>query len=197
VTQPAPGTRIYISSTTIAGRTEAGADMVITDAGGHPIDAAVAPDGHFSANLTLDVGGNEIVMRSTDAAGNEATERVTIQRASSDATLQLGVTPSEVFATDLPATIELVAIVRDEQGRPIDGQEVVFSVSPPDRETMTYRVTTVNGRAKFGDLVIDPGEADGAWLVTALAALPSGVELRDDGALSVQAGDAPKSPGRR
>ena len=90
----------------------------------------------------------------------------------------------------------LGADVRDELGRPVDDAQVVFGVSPPDRATTTYTATTVNGRATLGGFTVNPGDATGPWLVTALATLPSGIELRDSTSFSLLSG-AERSPGRR
>src|SRR3954470_5660703 len=190
-----PTTAVYTNDVTLVGKTEPGADIEITDASGRPVESSIGADGRFAADLTLDVGSNELILRSTDDAGNETTRHVSIERASSAASIDLTVTPTTIVAADLPATVQLTVTVRDEHGRLLDGQQVIFGVSPPDRATMTYGATTLNGRAKFSDLTIDSGYATGAWLVTALATLPSGIELRDDASFSLLDA-APKSPGR-
>lgn len=190
-----PSDKVYTESETLVGKTEPGADISVTDGGGHDLEASLQPDGRFSVDLLLAIGNNWLTLRSTDAAGNKSTSRVTIVRAPSAASLDLVVTPTDLFTADLPATVELTVNVHDELGRPVDGAEVTFSVSPPDRETTTYHATTANGRARLTNLTIDPGDATGPWLVTALAVLPSGTELRGDGSFSLQEG-APRSPGQ-
>jgi Bacterial Ig domain len=191
-----PTGRVYTDTDTLLGTTEPGADMQITDDSGHVIASSVAANGRFSADLTLQVGDNNLTLRSTDPAGNHATTRVTVVRASSAASIDLTVTPTEVYSADLPAPIDLTVAVRDELGRPVvDGTEVVFGVSPPDQATTTYSATTVNGRAHYTGLTIDPVDAVGPWLITALVTLPSGIELRDNSSFSLVAG-AQKSPGQ-
>jgi hypothetical protein len=190
-----PTDRVYTDTELLQGKTEAGADIQISDGAGHDIEATISADGRFSAPLELNVGNNDLTLRSTDLAGNKTTNSATIVRAPSAASIVLSVTPTELYAPGLPATVELTATVRDELGRPLDGAVVTFGVSPPDRETTTYAATAENGRARFDGLRIDPGDANGAWLVTALATLPSGVELRADSSFSLLP-NAPKSPGR-
>jgi len=108
----------------------------------------------------------------------------------------LTVTPTDVYVAQLPATMDLTAVARDDLGRPVaDGTQVVFGISPPDSDTTTYTATTANGRAHFTGLRVNPGDAVGSWLVTALVTLPSGIELRDNASFSLLAG-APKSPGQ-
>jgi hypothetical protein len=191
-----PTDAVYTDSATLIGQTEPGADIEITDGSGRPIRSSIGEDGRFSADLTLRLGSNDLTLRSTDPAGNRSTGHVTIERPSSAASIELTVTPSDVYAADLPATVELTAIVRDELGRPIDDEQVVFGVSPPDRATTTYSATTTNGRARFNGVTVAPGDATGAWLATALATLPSGIELRANASFSVLVG-APKSSGQR
>jgi hypothetical protein len=190
-----PSGPVYTDTTMLTGKTEPGADMQITDASGHTVESSVAPDGRFSAELELAPGANDMTLRSTDGAGNKTTSRVTVDRANSAASIVLTVTPTQLYAADLPATVELEASVRDELGRPLDGAEVIFAVSPPDRATTTYSTTTSNGRARFTGVTLDPGEAPGEWLVTASATLPtSGIQLRDDASFSLSSG-APKATG--
>ncbi len=191
-----PKQKVYTETETLLGKTEPGADIQITDGSGHDVESSVGPDGRFSAILELHVGSNILTMRSTDAAGNHATTTATVVRGSSAASIDLAVTPTDVYSADFPASVELSAVLHDELGRPVaDGTRVIFSVSPPDSETTTYTSSTSNGRAHFSGLSLEPGDAPGAWLVTALATLPSGIELRADSSFSLVEG-APKSPGQ-
>src|SRR4051794_1202124 len=151
-----PKAAVYTSDVTLVGKTEPGAEVEITDGSGRPIESSTRPDGRFAADLALDAGGNELILRSTDAAGNKTTSDVTIERASSAASIELTVTPTVVYAADLPATVELGVTIRDEHGQPVDGQPIIFGISPPDRATTTYTATTVRGRATYSDLTISP-----------------------------------------
>jgi len=186
VSQPGTDETVYADSTTLLGRTEPGADISITDARTDiSIATSLQPDGHFSAALSLDLGNNPLVLRSTDAAGNRSSVRFNVVRAVSEASVSLSIAPTELFTEDLPATIEMTARVRDELDRPVDGAQVTFSVSPPTRETMTYRTTSTRGVARWNDLVVDPADSTGVWLIGVLAVLPSGLELRDDESFSL------------
>ena len=191
-----PTGRVYTETDTLLGTTEPGADMNITDGAGNVVESSVSANGRFSADLTLHVGDNNLVLRSTDPAGNYSTTHVKIVRDSSAASIDLTVTPTDVYSAELPTAMDLTVFVRDELGRPVaDGTQVVFGVSPPDSATTTYDATTTSGRAHFAGLSMDPGDAIGPWLVTALVTLPSGIELRDDASFNLNEG-APKSPGQ-
>src|SRR3954447_15010737 len=182
-----PTTAVYTDDVTLVGKTEPGADIEITDDAGRSIDSSIGQDGRFSADVALGMGRNGLILHSSDAAGNTTTIHAAIERASSSASIELSVTPNTVYVPDLPKNVGLSVMIRDELGRPVDDQQVIFGVSPPDRATTTYTATTMNGRATFSGLTIGPGEGPGAWLVTAFATLPSGIELRDNASFSLQA----------
>jgi hypothetical protein len=99
----------------------------------------------------------------------------------------LRVSASELSVGDLPASVDVVAVVRDEQGLASSGADVIFSLSPPNRGTSTYATTTTNGEAHWPDVVVAGDErAVGTWLVTVLVTLPSGEEVRGNATFSVR-----------
>lgn len=188
ISRPDAAAALYEAEALLAGRTEPGADLVVTRVpGGDRIETAVQPDGGFQATLRLDYGENELLLRSRDQAGNVARTRIVLVRAESAASLTLTLSPTEVDASLLPAAVQLVARVQDEQGRPVDDAEITFALSPPNQPTITHRTTTRGGLAVWSDVEL-PATADsrGTWLATALAILPSGEELREDESLSVR-----------
>lgn len=188
VSQPQSGATVYAPVATLRGRTEAGADISIVDgATGEELATESEPDGRFVAELALAPGNNSYLLRSRDAAGNQARARIVVSRADSSARLRLDISASELLVAELPAEIEMLALVRDELGQPVEGADVTFSLSPPNAATRTYRTATVGGLATWPDLeLIDSGNVTGTWLVTVRAVLPSGAELREDRSFSVQ-----------
>jgi hypothetical protein len=188
VNQPSPDAPVYAATVTLRGRTEAGADMTIVDeASDLNLDSQVTPDGRFEADVDLSVGDNWLLLRSQDPAGNLARTRIDIVRAASLASISLSVSPGNAALSDLPLRVSIVASIRDEQDQPVDGAQVTFGLSPPDRATQTYLTTSTGGTAEWPHLTIeDDGHAAGDWLVTVLAVLPSGTELRDSQTFSLQ-----------
>lgn len=181
VTRPEPGATVYVASETLRGRTEAGATLTVTDSAGREIETSVEADGRFEATLELDLGPNAVTLFSRDLAGNDASTRVTFTHIESLASLTLVVSARQLKASELPERLEATAIIADERGRSVDGAEVTFSLSPPNATTMTYRTTSEGGRARWPSLEIRSVDSPlGTWLVTVLAVLPSGTELRDD-----------------
>ena len=188
VTQPEPGAPVYSDQDTLRGKTEAGATMDITDiATGSPIASTVDADGRFSADLTLALGDNQLLLSSRDPAGNLASAHITITRVDSLATLTLTVSGDQLKAADLPQRLVANAFIRDEHGQPVDGAQVTFSLSPPNATTLTYRTTSVAGEATWPEVdIAGVGDPLGSWLVTVLAVLPSDTELRASKAVTVR-----------
>ena len=188
VTKPEAGAIVYSDTFSMRGRTEAGATLTAIDfASGAEFDTTVDGDGRFSTELTLALGDNELQLSSRDPAGNTASTRVVIHRADSLAALTLTVSDDRLKAEDLPQRLVAAAYVQDERGQPVDGAAVTFSVSPPNATTITFRTTSVDGKAEWPEL--DIASADdplGSWLVTVLVELPSGMELRANKSVTVR-----------
>ena len=188
VTRPEPGSTVYTERDTLRGRTEAGAtiDATYVDTGAG-IDATVDSEGRFTADVTLVLGANELAFSSRDLAGNVASTHVTINRATSLATVTLSVSDDQLKAEDVPQRLVASAVIQDERGQPVDGAQVTFSLSQPNATTQTYRTTAVGGEATWSE--VDIASADdphGSWLVTVLVELPSGTELRANKSITVR-----------
>lgn len=188
VSSPARGRVVYAAAEALRGRTEAGASMSVIDlASGAELETIVESDGRFTTALALKIGTNRLLLRSEDAAGNGASARITIERGDSQAQLGLTLSAKELSRNELPFLLEIVATVGDELGDPADGAQVTFSISPPNAATMTYVTESVGGLASWPSLEVSGGaEAVGTWLVTVLAVLPAGTELREDESFSVR-----------
>jgi hypothetical protein len=188
VTRPEPGSTVYSDTDTLRGRTEAGATLSVVDIdSGEGFDTTVHPDGRFTADLTLSLGDNQLLLSSRDLAGNQASARITITRADSLSALTLVVSNDALKAADLPQRLVATAFVQDERGQQVDGAPVTFSLSPPNATTMTYRTLSAAGRATWSELdIASPDDPHGTWLVTVLAVLPSGTELRANQSITVR-----------
>ena len=182
ISSPDTGAMVYNPTETLRGRTEPGATIEVRDEDtGRPVDATVSDDGQFQATMGLELGRNAFVLRSRDTAGNVGSTRFEVTRATSLSSIVLTVSSETVGLSDLPATVSAVTWVRDELGRAADNVPVTFSLSPPNRGTSTYRAATSDGgRATWPNMVVTGDQsAAGVWLVTALATLPSGLELEE------------------
>jgi hypothetical protein len=188
LSQPSSDQTVYTASITLRGRTEPGATLdIVAEATGADIAADVQPDGRFDAIFPLAIGENWLTLKSQDAAGNSSRARVLFVRAESRALVNLSVSPTQMLLADLPASVEIVVSIEDDQGAMADGAQVTFSLSPPNQATTTYETTSTGGLASWPGLVIRGGaQAAGEWRVTVRAVLASGTELRDDATFSLQ-----------
>jgi hypothetical protein len=188
VSRPEAGTTVYSETSSLRGRTEAGATLDVVDvASGVQLETTVDAEGRFSTDLVLALGANQLLLSSRDQAGNTASTRIDISRAESLAVLTLAVSSDRLKATDLPQRLVATAYIQDERGQPVDGAEVTFSLSPPNATTITYRTLSVAGEATWPEIDIrSTDDPHGAWLVTVLAVLPSGTELRANKSISVR-----------
>jgi hypothetical protein len=187
ISRPTPGGTVYSAAETLRGRTEPGANLeLVMEGSTETVEATTSADGRFEAPLFLAMGENTFVLHSEDPAGNRSSTRLVVTRAVSLASIVINVSASELTTAELPTTVAVVAEIRDELGAESDGADVTFSVSPPNRGTTTYRAVSSAGLARWPELVISGDQrATGAWLVTVLALLPSGEELRGDATIVV------------
>ena len=184
----APDGAVFGAEVVLAGRTEPGADLTLTrEPSGRELDAFIGADGRFRASVELSMGENAFSLHSVDPAGNEGRKRVVIVRGQSTASVVLTVSDQELSAAELPQRITLRAAVRDELGRPIDGVNVTFGLSPPNQTTRTLQLVTEGGVATWPGIDLEAVPSTrGTWLATVLVTLESGLELRDDESISVE-----------
>ncbi|HET6320352.1 MAG TPA: Ig-like domain-containing protein, partial [Chloroflexota bacterium] len=155
ISSPGADSTAYESSATLRGRTEPGASLEVqAERTGEKLDPNVGEDGIFETTLPLEMGNNTFTLRSVDAAGNRSSARLNVTRTIALSSITLSVSATELALRDLPETLEAVARVRNELGRASDGDEVTFSLSPPNRATSTYRTTTVNGQATWPNMIV-------------------------------------------
>jgi hypothetical protein len=188
VTRPEHGSVVYEATQTLRGTTEPGSSLTIREpAAAHAINAIVGSDGRFAAEIHLGMGTNRLILRSEDVAGNDSSLDYEITRSTSQGSVTVELSAQELAAADLPRTVDVVATVRDEHGRPSDGAQVTFGLSPPNRGTTTYRATTEDGEAVWNDMIVNgDAHAIGEWLITVLVTLDSGEELRTIASLNVR-----------
>ena len=176
--QPSAGEAIYAPIASLRGTSEAGATLTVTNESTQQARSLVVPtSGAFEISVDLLGGFNPLRLDARDAAGNESHARLTVERREGSPSVRLRLARTALNAAALPTTVWLEAEVRDASGAPIDGAEVVFSLSPPGLPTFTYNATTLNGVARWPSVRIS-GEAQvGQGLATVLVTLSSGETL--------------------
>ncbi|HEY7599262.1 MAG TPA: hypothetical protein VH741_04975 [Candidatus Limnocylindrales bacterium] len=187
LTEPANGAVVYGPSVTLRGTSEPGASLSVTNrTTSRTVALVVADDGSFEAALELLTGFNELALESRDAAGNEASARLTIERREGAPSVRLALSRTTIDAASLPVTISLEATVRDASGAPIDGAEAFFSLSPPGMPTITFSATTVGGVARWPSVRISTEAQPGQGLATVLVTLPGGETLTESAYFTIE-----------
>jgi hypothetical protein len=173
---------------TVAGLTEAGAAVTVANrATGQSLDLTADAGGRFGVIVGLELGSNRIELTSRDALGNEGRLRLTIERIVSHASVKLTLSPTELHLDELPVVIEMVALIEDAAGRPAEGAQVVFSISPPGQPTATYTTTSAGGVAEWRNFRLPrDGTQNGRGQVTVMVTLADDELLTESGSFSVR-----------
>jgi hypothetical protein len=178
--EPAAGETVYLPSIVLRGTSEAGASLRLTNqATGRILGGEVGVHGTFALTIELLTGFNELRLETRDRAGNQAQASLTIERRLGEPSVRLSMSRTALVAAALPTAVSLSVEVRDESGAPIDGAEVVFSLSPPGLPTITYSVITVAGLARWDAVRISTDAQTGQGLATVLVTLEGGETLTD------------------
>lgn len=160
VSEPVAGADVHFERLTVAGDTEPEARLTISNATTErTAPGEVAADGSFQAQITLDLGPNELTLTATDPAGNVASTEMTVVRREGGPRARLTLSQTSLSLRRLPTSISLRVMVVDAQGATVDGADVVFSLSPPGQPTTTYRTVTTRGEASWLDVSIPRGGA--------------------------------------
>jgi hypothetical protein len=193
ISAPAPGARVATDELAISGRTEPLASITVTNKSlgadfAAEVTAQAGDDGRFRAVVALVIGPNEIVLESTDGAGNRGSARLDVVRTEQSlATVTVTVTPDALVLKRLPATLDITASVADHAGRAVRDAEVVFSLSVPGLAATTYRAPIVNGTASWLSVGVPrTGTTKGRGRVTAQLTLESGQQLVGNASFSVR-----------
>ncbi|MDP8904725.1 MAG: hypothetical protein M3N29_05320, partial [Chloroflexota bacterium] len=183
--EPSDGTAVYAGAgepaVLVAGLTEPAARVGVHNTTAGAVSSIVAgSDGRFAVSVRLALGLNEIVVSSVDRAGNSSQATIAVELRPSAAGVALQLSRDSFEVSRLPAMLTVLARVTGDDGTPIDGAEVVFSISAPGQMTATYTTTTRFGTAGWhGFQLPREGAVRGRGLVTVLATLPSGETLRN------------------
>ncbi len=176
IVDPAAGAEVNAERITVSGDTEGGSQLTLSNVTtDRSTPAAVDGDGSFRGEIGLGPGTNELTLRATDAAGNEATAQLTVIRGEGVAEARLTLSQTDFAVRRLPDSISLRVLVMDAQGATVDGAEVVFSLSPPGLPTNTYRTVTTRGQASWLDVSMPrDGATPGNGFATARVTLADG-----------------------
>ncbi len=128
-------------NTTLVARNQANSTSITTAAG---------RDGSFDFILQLGTGANEIEITGTDPAGNVGTKTLTVLQGSDDLGVRLSASSYRISIKDPPSSIQLVVVVTDPTGKPLEGATAFFTVQIPGLAPISNQLTTgPEGRAVF------------------------------------------------
>lgn len=186
--EPSRGATVLDEDVTLAGTTEAGAVVTVTN-GTNSREASTTADeqGAFELSIGLDAGPNALTIEAVDGAGNRRREDLTVTSAESNAQVSLTLSDESLSLSRLPATMTLVAQLTDEDGSAVDGADVTFSLSQPGQPTVTYRTTSEHGTAEWRDVRLPRGGAlAGQGFATVMVVLRGGSTLQASATFNVR-----------
>lgn len=186
ISSPAAGSIVYGETMLLTGTTEANASVKVVDrANGAQAETTAGTSGVFSVLLALQSGTNTLEVSAVDLAGNSSRKQMSVSREESQAAVTLTLSRDSFEVATLPQTISMAAQVLGPDGKPLDGAEVTFSISPPGQMTVTHDTTTENGTASWNDYPLtSDGGLTGHGLVTVLVTLPGGQTLAESAAFT-------------
>jgi hypothetical protein len=148
VTTPEDGTVTIDDKITVAGTSEAGATVEVQNrAKGWDGKLTVGPSGSFEIVVPLARNKNRIVARSTDTAGMERTDEVTVVRKDGRPVIKL-TAPARIKRAEMPKRIRVVVDVSDVDGNGIEGAMVSYGLGGPGGTTEAFTdETNAKGRS--------------------------------------------------
>ena len=179
VTSPADGSRQSTTTVAISGRTDPGATVMVRNrnaTGGGPGSKTAGDDGRFSITVALVAGTNAIDLTATDRAGNSTTAQLTLKRDYGQLAAHLSVSPVK-FGTGSPATLKLSIHATSEDGSPLVGATVVYTVTVQGLGPIVSPELTTNSLGVAEWQVTISGAAPGIGTAGVLITTPEGDQV--------------------
>ncbi len=174
---PTDGAVVNGGTVTVSGRTQTGSTVVVRNDNTRQSTTAVATNALFSIVVTIGPGTNNLAITATDPAGNTTTKTIKVIGGSGQTTVSLHLSNARLALTSLPKSISMVATVLDQNGAPLNGAQVAFTLQVPGLTPVTYDATTANGLATWTTMIPKDGVVTGNSLVTVLVTTPDGKQL--------------------
>jgi hypothetical protein len=151
IASPTDGKVVNAKAVTIKGKTQGRSTVTArNDKNGDSVTGTAGSDGLFELALSLANGTNLITITSTDPAGNVREAELSVSRGSGKLEINLSASAYSIPRDSLPEGLRLTATVNDPDGKPLQGANVLFTLSLPGVSTITGQSTTnKNGRAVF------------------------------------------------
>ena len=171
VTSPKNNAAIDVDEVTVRGSTQAGTSLVARNEGnGTSIASIAGRDGTFEFGMILAPGTNVITITGTDPAGNVGETRLTLLQGSEEMGARLTASTYRISVSKHPANLQLVVLVTDPSGAPLEGALAFFTLQIPGLGPISNQlVTGSEGRAVFTTPLVgelETGGGVGTVLVT-------------------------------
>ncbi len=182
---PVDGAVVNGATVTVSGRTRTGATVVVRNDNTHQSNTAVATSALFSIVVTIGPGTNNLSITATDQAGNTTTKTIKVIGGSGQTTVSLHLSNARLALTSLPKSVSMVVTVLDQNGAPLNGAQVAFTLQVPGLTPVTYDATTANGLATWTTMIPKDGVVTGNSLVTVLVTTPDGKQLTKTASIAI------------
>ena len=170
VISPKDNAQVKKAVVTIKGKSQAGAEIRLTNAANGAIATVVAgKDNLWETTLAIADGSNAITITATDPAGNENATQLSLRKGSGRLTAALTSSAYRFKASRLPKDITLKVAVTGPDGRRVAGATALFTISVPGLEAIVSGEVSTNksGVASF-TTTIPAGATPGGGLATVL-----------------------------
>jgi hypothetical protein len=184
ITEPAQDAVVNASAVTIRGSTEPSSTVTVTNgATGKsatartPVEGSAAA-GRFVIRIGIAEGTNPLTVAVVDMGGNRSERELRVVKGDGKLKVQFGLSRTLIYRSRLPGTVVASVRLLNPDGRPIDGAQVTFSISPPGLPTSTYETSTSDGTASWSVALPKEGAIAGRGFATAMIVLPDGRTIR-------------------
>lgn len=187
IDSPTDGQQMNGETIAVRGRTQGRSRITIrNESTGVTTHGVADAKGNFEVVVPVDKGRNGLTVTTRDRAGNSQSGVVSVVRGDGELTAKLELSASRFERMSLPAELTITVKVLDPDGKPIEGANVTFTISPPGLPTETFEAVTTNGEAVWPDVTIPrDGATDGGGFVTVTIVLPDGKVIEDTAAFTI------------
>jgi hypothetical protein len=146
LTSPGNGAVVNADSVQLVGQTQPRSQLRARNATTNAIVTGEADaSGNFSLTLAIGTGTNDIGISAIDPAGNENHLVLAVRHGSGVLTASLSGSASRISLSSLPANTQLVVVVSDPDGRPLEGARVTFALAIPNVSVITSSTMETGG----------------------------------------------------
>jgi hypothetical protein len=175
VTAPKDKSRITATKVTVIGVTQPGSTVTVQNGlTGGTGNILAAANGSFKVDIDIGEGSNPLDITSTDPAGNQASQVVTVSHGSGVLAAKITLSSVRITQSTLPQDLVITVTVTDIGGALVDGAKVDLSISPPGQPTSTFSTVTAQGVATWTVSIPKVGTSKASGFVTARVTLSDG-----------------------